>query len=464
MKGFARFILVIALLAALLPAGKASAEALPSPTNCTDFGNPLSPFYIPNTLVIPGEAPSGKFCITIPSVTSLDQLKGLVIFAHGYVFAYPLDKAVDIPYDQLILRDPQSGTSGSLPAIINSMGFVFATTSYSKNGLAVQAGVESVRDLVGIVSGAVQTVFQLPALPPFPVFLVGASEGGLVTTLALERYPQIFTGGTAACGPVGDFQKQINYWGDFRAVSDVYFPVPLLGKTPMYISDSAMADWTSGSSVIQQTLSAKLAADLAKGGTNVSRLLTATGAPIDLANKAATLQATALGIMEYNVLATMEAIDVLGGKPYSNIGKIYTAIPLDPTLNLKVVRVKADQVALAKVKADYQTSGKITRPLVLLHTTGDPIVPFWHTLLYQKKVAAQSKLGNLAVIPILRYGHCAFKPEEAVFAFEIMLLKSALQGLSPAELQAALPDARSQQGFQQLKQNYLEKNTIDPAK
>jgi pimeloyl-ACP methyl ester carboxylesterase len=465
MKGLARFFLVIVLLAALLPVGKASAEAAPVPTSCEDFGNqdPFNPFYIPGVQVISGIAPSGKYCITIPMVPP-DQLKGVVIFAHGYVFAYPQDKEVDIPFDQLLLRDPQTQTVGSLPAIVNSMGFIFATTSYSKNGLAVQEGVASVKDLVGIVGMVAQNALGLTAIPPFPVFLIGASEGGLVTTLAIERYPEIFTGGTAACGPVGDFRKQINYWGDFRAVFDVYFPISQLGKNPVSIPGSAMADWTSSSSVIKAKISTLMNADLAKGGKNISRLLTATGAPIDPLNKVATIEQTTIGLMDYNILATMEAISTLGGNPYTNKGKIYTAIPLDPRLNLKVVRVNASPVALKQVDKYYQTSGKITRPLVLLHTTGDPIVPYWHTLLYQKKVMAQNKLSNLAVIPILRYGHCQFKPEEAVFAFEIMLLKAAFQSLTADEIQAALPDARSREGLMQLKETYQKQNALDPVK
>lgn len=464
MKSLFRLFISIALLTILLPLGHASAQEVLPPAGCQDFANPASPYYIPGAVVIPGEAVSGKYCITIPPVQSLQDLKGLVIFAHGYVFAYPLDKPVDIPYDQLLLEDPETHIVGSLPAIVNGLGFVFATTSYPKNGLAVNEGVASVVDLVGIVRGYIQAYYQLAEVPPFPVFLIGASEGGLVTTLAIERYPEVFTAGVAACGPVGDFQKQVNYWGDFRAVFDVYFPVAELGNDPVSIPEAAMADWVSDSGIIQDKIRALLAADLAARGIRTSRLLTATGAPIDPNNKTESIEQTVLGIMEYNVLATMEAISELGGNPFTNRKKIYVAIPWDPTLNRKVVRVDASPTALAEVAANYQTSGALQRPLVLLHTTGDPIVPYWHTMLYQKKVYNQGALSKLVTLPILRYGHCQFKPEEAVFAFEVMVIKAALQGFQTQEIEAALPEPASREGFNRLRTEFSEQVETDLTK
>ena len=56
------------------------------------------------------------------------------------------------------------------------------------------------------------------------MYLVGVSQGGLVCTLAVEQNPGIFSGGLSLCGPIGDFRRQINYWGDFRVAFDYFFP------------------------------------------------------------------------------------------------------------------------------------------------------------------------------------------------------------------------------------------------
>ncbi len=53
---------------------------------------------------------------------------------------------------------------------------------------------------------------------------MGASEGGLITALSVEQSPNVFSAGVAACGPVGDFPLQINYFGDARATFEYFFP------------------------------------------------------------------------------------------------------------------------------------------------------------------------------------------------------------------------------------------------
>jgi pimeloyl-ACP methyl ester carboxylesterase len=124
----------------------------------------------------------------------------LVVFAHGYIaFNQPL------AFQNLTLPDG----STSLPTLVQSLGYAFATTSYRENGLAVLPGLDDIRELV--------TTFRTDHGIPRHTYLVGASEGGLVTTLLVERSPQLFRGGLAACGPIGDFPQQINYIGDFRA-------------------------------------------------------------------------------------------------------------------------------------------------------------------------------------------------------------------------------------------------------
>ena len=155
----------------------------------------------------------------------------LVLYAHGYV--PDLGQPLAIPEDQLHL----SGVY--IPDLINSMGYAFATTSYSANGLAVTQGVADVRDLV--------RVFKKTVGPEQVnhVYLVGVSEGGLITTLAVEKFPDVFSGGLATCGPVGDLGAQINYWGDFRVVFDHFFPgaLPLWTSQNVMIPPEVMADW-----------------------------------------------------------------------------------------------------------------------------------------------------------------------------------------------------------------------------
>ena len=95
----------------------------------------------------------------------------LVVYAHGYV---AFNEDVVITRDQLSLPD-----GPSIPEIVNALGFAFATTSYSVNGLAVRQGLSDLLDVVEIF-GAMHD-------EPERVYLVGPSEGGVIT--ALEQSP-----------------------------------------------------------------------------------------------------------------------------------------------------------------------------------------------------------------------------------------------------------------------------------
>ena len=124
----------------------------------------------------------------------------LVIWAHGFQDA---GSPVEIPEDQLCIDD------FCIPDIVNGLGFGFATNSYSKTGLAVLEGKADILDLVNIYAQAKGE--------PSKVYLVGASEGGIITALSVEQSPNVFSAGLAACGPIGNFPYQINYFGDARA-------------------------------------------------------------------------------------------------------------------------------------------------------------------------------------------------------------------------------------------------------
>ncbi len=63
----------------------------------------------------------------------------------------------------------------------------------------------------------------------------------------------------------------------------------------------------------------------------------------------------------------------------------------------------------------YQTTGILTKPLVVLQTSGDPIVPAWHATEYDAKVPATNY--DFSVEMVNRYGHCNFTSEEMLAAF-----------------------------------------------
>ena len=325
-----------------------------------------------------------------------------------------------------------------------SLGFAFATTSYSDDGLAVVPGIQDVLALVR----------YFETLQPYTdhVYLVGASEGGLVTTLAVEQNPLVFSGGLATCGPVGDFRRQVDYWGDFRVLFDYYFPPrwypDLIPGT--FPGPPCGADCTGEPPVDEQTWEDvyvdRITQALLSHPDRLEKILRVSRARFDPAEPATKVQ-TALGILWYSVFATQDAKKKLGGQPYDNSRRLYLGSGNDFWLNLLVKRYYADVPALAAIDAYYQTSGKLAAPLVTLHTTADPIVPYWHEPLYTVKALVNSGLLHTN-IPVFRYGHCSFKAEEALVGLGLLILK--VEGRELLNAERVLPTRQAQLRYRSL--------------
>lgn len=322
---------------------------------------------------------------------------GLLIFAHGYV---AVDEPLGIPEDQLVLPD---GTS--IPGLINSLGYAFAVSGYSVNGLAILQGIADSADLVNIFT---TTVGQ-----PKTVLIGGPSEGGLVTTLSVERYPNVYAGGLAACGPIGDFPAEVNYLGNFRVVFDYFFPNIIPGS-PIAVPPDVMANWDS---VYLPLVEAAVSAD--PDGT--AQLLKVTGAAPGPDSE--TMLETVENVLWYSVFSTDDAETKLGGQPFDNSHKIYTGSSNDFLLNLLVPRFTADSAALTAM-TNYNTTGQLTKPLVTMHTLSDPIIPYWNETLYTLKTLSAGTTALRTNFPIQAYGHCNFTGSQTLVSFVTLALKT----------------------------------------
>ena len=325
----------------------------------------------------------------------LSAWKGdLVVYAHGYVSP---TEPVGIPESQMVLPD---GTP--IADVVNFLGFAFVTTSYSTNGLAVREGIDDLVDVVDIFEAQIGT--------PNRVYLLGISEGGLISTLAVEQHPKVFDGALAMCGPYGDFSDQINYFGDLRVVFDYFFP-GLMPDSPINIPLSLMNQWDSHfQTVIKPALEDSANTSL------VDQLLTVTDAPTDPTDPGTKVD-TIEDVLWYNVFATNDANVKLTGQPFDNQNRLYEGSNDDSQLNTGVLRFTADQIALDQIATYYETSGNLSIPLVTLHTTGDPVIPYWHTTRYHNKIMASGSTRFYEHIGVDRYGHCSFTPVEVLNAF-----------------------------------------------
>jgi pimeloyl-ACP methyl ester carboxylesterase len=359
--------------------------------------------------------PDGCQVFTLPSQDSRypeDQLAltcvpqnwngQLVVYAHGYV---PVQEPLALPIDDLVLSSGQT-----LPGILMSQGFAFATSSYHKNGYAIEQGGNDINNLVAYFKKHVA-----PG-PIKDVYLVGGSEGGLIATMLLELHPEAYQGGLSLCGPVGGTPYQIEYLGDFRVVFDYFFP-SIFPFDAAHVPQNAYFNWDNGyvPAVTKAITSHKKDTDQLFNVTEAAR------DPLDLKTSAVE---SALDILFFSIWGSNDLIDVAGGQPYGNLFSWYNGSANDFALNLRVERVRPSPVAVHYLERFYKTSGLLRRPLVTLHTTFDDVVPFDHELIYLKRVSDAGGRRFLTVLPVPRYGHCAFTDQEILGGFALLIKKS----------------------------------------
>lgn len=384
--------------------GSVSAQSQPSNDQILFYDASASPMACKDGLQESG----ATYRICMPSTWN----GKLLVYAHGYVAP---NRPLGIPEDQ-------QGVAGSptVDQLANGLGYAFVTSGYRTNGLAIQEGIADLVDAVAI--------FTAQQAEPTQVLLVGISEGGAITALALERHPEIFAGGLAMCGPYGNFQRQINYFGDFRAVFDYFFP-NVMPPTAVDVPPSLLDSWETSyyTDTVQPVITDTT------NITSVNQLLTVTAAPFD-ATDPSTQAATIADLLWYNVFATNDAKAKLGGQPFDNRDRTYAGSADDSTLNQSIARYNANATALNAL-TEYETTGKLLRPLVTLHTTGDPVVPYWHAAAYRDKIVAAGRDVFHESITHEGYGHCQFTTAVVLAAFNRLVALAE----NPPRLQLYLP-------------------------
>ncbi len=345
-----------------------------------------------------GPQPGGALWeICVPPVWNGD----VVTWAHGY---QQPDGGPELPNDAV------SGVP--VKDIVQGLHYAYAASSYRHKGLVADVASQDLDELPGIVR--TQT-----GADPGHFYLVGASEGSLSAILSLQRAGTPFDGALAVCGPLGSFRGQVNWFGDFRAAFDYFFPGVLPGDV-LGVNDAARAHWDP------DYINAIAAAMAASPGKTV-QLLHVTGAPVDAADPTSAVQ-TAVAILWYNFFAAADAVYWLHGNPFDNSHKWYTGSANDLLLNLRIRRYHASATALAGLSS-FETSGVLRRVAVAAHTTGDPVVPYWQQPLYQVKTVLAGSALQLVAFPVGRYGHCTFTESEVLGSFALLVLRVSFRDL-----------------------------------
>jgi pimeloyl-ACP methyl ester carboxylesterase len=374
-----------------------------------------------------GEYNGAKYALFLPYRWNGD----LVVYAHGFIdpvapIALPDVAPIEVAPWVVELRER-----------LLQAGYGVAYSSYSENGWAVNDGAQRTREM--------RPLFDYYFSKPDKTYVIGRSLGALTTMLLVEKYStesssslnllglistssteRVIDGALALCGPVGGGRKQTDYVAHTRALFDVLYPGVIPGdvlhvQATNYASDSPQVQAIVGSILTNPNAAVALAsADQIE--------LPWTSFP-ELIN-------TIVRVLGYNILGTNDLLERTGRtSPFENRSTTYTGLgAYDATVNAGVDRFAGSTQAFNYLKAFYQPKGDLKVPVLTLHTTLDPDVPFSHEQALKNivvKYTGDSTPNKLAQQHYNRYGHCNFTPAETADAF-FRLANWVERGVKPA--------------------------------
>ena len=357
-----------------------------------------------------GEYDGGVYRVEIPGTWNGE----LVLSAHGFV--------------------TNAGPNGSrlrvgMPGIrehLIAQGFAWAASSYRCNGYVPGNGLVdtmALTDLFATFNGGTA---------PRRTYLMGGSMGGHVTLLGMHEFPTAFAGGLAMC-PAGP--ELFDFFAAAAGAAEAVAGIPLKSVSTLQ-QDLARITEVFGTPP-----------SLTDKGRQVASI------QIHLSGGPRPFAMDGLGSRFASNIASGAAA-IAGGTSPSNRAAMTTHIRygLDESLGLsadrlnEMVRRKAADPDVRTPMGPYEEvvpfDGKIERPLLTMHGTGDLYVPI-HLQRALKRAVASAGNERLLTQRIYRIaGHCGFSVPEQERAFDD-LVKWVRDGVKPQgdDVMADLRDA-----------------------
>lgn len=334
----------------------------------------------------------------------------LVVYAHGYRGTGNV-VYVDNP---------------ALRAHYIATGYAWAASSYETNGYDVGQGVRDSYAMIDVFR-------QVTGRRARSVIMSGASMGGQVTAVAIERFPRAFDAAMPYCGVLGDTELY-DYFLDANVTAAALSGVKI--DFPLAPSADYPNQWRAQVARITAALGVKAggAPVLTTAGQNWSNAVERRSggerpgfdsafaywnavpslAPLNdlpfLFGLYPGLTGGTGGIATGNVTDNQNAYYRLGD------GRLPTFAEL--RLNAEVLRVKHTAVADPGLAGIPRVNGTPNIPVLSLHDIGDLFVPFSMEQEYARR-AIRNGRGNLFVSRAIRgVGHCDFTEAELTTAFD----------------------------------------------
>ena len=269
-------------------------------------------------------------------------------------------------------------------------GFAVIQSAYSASGWAVEQGYADSEHL--------RQYFVTRHGPPKQTFVMGMSMGGTLTAMTIETRADVYSGALSLCGAIEPTDRLMQRDFALRAAFDYYFP-GLLGPLVPVPAQYQPNELTER----------KIAGALASNPHAMQSLLRFYGAA-DASNLAP--------VIAFITYDTKEMQQRTHANPFGNADLIYTGTGDDFALNDGVRRYRSEPHALAYMSRWYMPTGKLRRPMLALHDSGDPLVPASSAFEYAMIAQRAGHGGNFVQQYVNREGHCVFTPTEVGRAFD----------------------------------------------
>jgi len=317
----------------------------------------------------------------------------LIVMHHGYSIAHPKFDA-SAPASHTMMEFLQRGY-----AVIQS--------AYAETGWALDSGFRDTEEL--------RAYFEQKFGRPTERYVTGGSMGGALTMETIERNPEPYTAGLNLCGAVGSTMTHLGRRFAQRAAFDYYFPdlLPPLDRIPASFSGTP-----------ELTTQMEKALDNNPGAASALRNLTTLPT-----------NAEVVRMMIFYTVFVGDLESKAGGIPVDNRNTVYGGtspnIDTDYALNDGVKRYVADATAMKYILRFYEPTGKVTRPVLALHTVYDANVPVSQLTAYHQLIDRAGYGQNYIQEYVHRRGHCMMTSQQIGKAFD-ELVEWAHGGKRPA--------------------------------
>jgi pimeloyl-ACP methyl ester carboxylesterase len=411
--------LAAALAPALLLAGLSAAPALAA--------RQAAAATCPNPPIVAGDqqlcgslADGATYLIEVPAHWNHD----LFLYSHGYV----------TPGGDNPAQDVGDAATGSW---LLGHGYALAGSSYSTTGWSIQ---QALPDQIATLK-----LFRAQVGPPRRTIAWGHSLGGIITAGLIQRYPRQFSAALPMCGVlaggVATWNTALDGAFAFQQLLDPSVQVTDISDPAANVQNAEQAGAAAQATAAGR---ARIALAAALGDTPgwFTPLSPEPGKHDYAAQEANQFQWFSKVDFPFIFEFRAELEARAGGNPSWNTGVNYVrqlaksadktevrALYREAGLSLQAdlstlnqaSRITADPAAVRYLAHNISFNGRISIPVLTIHTTGDGLVIPENERAYASVVHRAGRSRLLRQVFVHRAGHCAFTPAETITAASILL-------------------------------------------